>query len=251
MSNVKNSREKLNSVKKKDNENREGLMSMGRKKTFEDIMKLNMKVQLQVMKDFYRELSAAEGGVSDPMAEYEEFVMLAYSSSQSSDRERFSKVTAAPSGNIDLRLEAVKADRRYLFPEEIVAAARYCGFWGKGGLRAGISGNSPKTARQGSGRESPQMGRGVHHGAGWIVFETDPRYPMPQLKLPYGDEGGIKGGKCAAGGKTWENALRPCSVAPSQRSVSQDKKTDPAVPRSVWAIPAAAVLGRCICLFAE
>ena len=45
MSNVKNSREKLNSVKKKDNENREGLMSMGRKKTFEDIMKLNMKVQ--------------------------------------------------------------------------------------------------------------------------------------------------------------------------------------------------------------
>ena len=45
MSNVKNSREKLSSVKKKDNENREGLMSMGRKKTFEDIMKLNMKVQ--------------------------------------------------------------------------------------------------------------------------------------------------------------------------------------------------------------
>ena len=44
MSNVKTSREKLNSVKKKDNENREGLMSMGRKKTFEDIMKLNMKV---------------------------------------------------------------------------------------------------------------------------------------------------------------------------------------------------------------
>ena len=45
MSNVKSSREKLSSVKKKDNENREGLMSMGRKKTFEDIMKLNMKVQ--------------------------------------------------------------------------------------------------------------------------------------------------------------------------------------------------------------
>ena len=45
MSNVKNSREKLNSVKKKDNENREGLMSMGREKRFEDIMKLNMKVQ--------------------------------------------------------------------------------------------------------------------------------------------------------------------------------------------------------------
>ena len=45
MSNVNDSREKLNSVKKKGNENREGLMSMGRKKTFEDIMKLNMKVQ--------------------------------------------------------------------------------------------------------------------------------------------------------------------------------------------------------------
>ena len=202
------------------------------------------KYSFRVMKDFTENsLLLAEGGVSDPMAEYEEFVMLAYSSLSKQDRERFSKVTAAPSGNIDLRLEAVKKlTDATSSPEEIVAAARYCGF----GARVAEGWYFGKFPEDGKARlregELRKWAEVFISGAGWIVFETDPRYPMPQLKLPYGDEGGTQGGKGAAGAKTWENTLRPASL-PSQRSVSQDKKTDPAVPRSVWAIPAAAVLG--------